>query len=417
MIAPAAIPQDDAPAAEPLPQQEAVFRPAVRFGVAPVPCAPLGWNERNPGFRDIYYPIVNLPTQITERVRFGAPDLEPSRLIWGDCLHVMRQIPSASVDLVYIDPPFFSNRVYNVIWGDQNEERSFSDIWKGGLDGYLIWLNARLYEMRRILKPTGSIYVHCDWHASHYIKAEMDKIYGYDNFRNEVVWHYKSGALTSATKIYPRKHDILLLYSKESQYRFNTPRENEISDQMQRRWGKYFESDGKTVLYGSIRHEASEEARSRRRIHAAFGREPRDSDVAFVVEPSLVRSVWTDIPEVRNNPRYSETIGYPTQKPEALLERIIKASSNEGDVVADFFIGGGTTVAVAQRLGSPSAASPPAPTAKFPRASRTGAGAGPATRPKPSSSSSPTTPTSSPAPTSPSTAATWRCASPAEGTR
>ena len=111
-----------------------------------------------------------------ERVSFGAPELEPNRLIWGDCLHVMRQLPSESIDLIYIDPPFFSNRTYNVIWGDDNEERSFSDIWEGGLDGYLVWLNARLYEMRRLLKKTGSIYVHCDAHASHYIKVELDKI-------------------------------------------------------------------------------------------------------------------------------------------------------------------------------------------------------------------------------------------------
>ena len=341
--------QVDAPAEEALPQQEEYWRAPARFGSVPVDAYPKGY-DRHQRFRKLY-PRIDLPIQIVERVPLGAPDLEPNRLIWGDCLHVMRQLPSASIDLIYIDPPFFSGRDYNVIWGDNNELRSFTDIWQGGMDGYLIWLNARLLEMKRLLTPTGSIYVHCDWHASHYIKVEMDKIFGYDNFVNEIAWHYRSGALTSATKVYPRKHDVLLFYSKGSQYTFNTPRENEISDQMLRRWGKYFEPDGKTVLYGSIRHEASEEARSRRRILAAFGREPRDSDVAFVVEPSLVRSVWTDIPEVRNNPRYSEAIGYPTQKPEALLERIIKASSNEGDAVADFFVGGGTTAAVAQRLG------------------------------------------------------------------
>jgi len=102
------------------------------------------------------------------------PELEPNRLFWGDNLHVMRQLPSQSIDLIYIDPPFFSGRQYNVIFGDQNELRSFSDIWEGGMPGYLIWLNARLYEMKRLLKKTGSIYVHCDWHASHYIKVEMD---------------------------------------------------------------------------------------------------------------------------------------------------------------------------------------------------------------------------------------------------
>ena len=94
----------------------------------------------------------------------------------------MRQLPSESIDLIYIDPPFFSGRQYNVIFGDQNELRSFSDIWEGGMPGYLIWLNARLYEMKRLLKKTGSIYVHLDWHASHYVKVEMDKIFGVDNF-------------------------------------------------------------------------------------------------------------------------------------------------------------------------------------------------------------------------------------------
>ena len=169
-----------------LPEQERHYRPPARFGHAPVAREPLGWDPRRPGFRN-HYPDVRLPTQIVERVSLGAPEEEANRLVWGDCLHAMRTLPSESVDLVYIDPPFFSNRVYNVIWGDEHEERSFSDIWEGGLDGYLIWLNARLYEMKRLLKPTGSIYVHCDWHASHYIKVEMDKIFGHDNFQNEII--------------------------------------------------------------------------------------------------------------------------------------------------------------------------------------------------------------------------------------
>ena len=185
-----------------LPQQEEYFRPPARFGNVPVARAPLGWDRRNRGFRN-HYPVVNLPTQIVDRVSFGAPESETNRLIWGDCLHVMRQLPNESIDLIYIDPPFFSNRTYNVIWGDDNEERSFSDIWEGGLDGYLVWLNARLYEMKRLLKPTASIYVHCDWHASHYIKAEMDKIFGYKNFLDEVIWNYgtPSGGRSSGKKL------------------------------------------------------------------------------------------------------------------------------------------------------------------------------------------------------------------------
>lgn len=124
-----------------------------------------------------------------------------NRLFFGDNLHVMRQLPSESIDLIYIDPPFFSGRNYNVIFGDRNEVRSFSDIWEAGMPGYLVWLNARLWEMKRLLKPTGSIYVHLDWRASHYVKVEMDKIFGSGGvdgkeagFRNEIVWCYSIGA-------------------------------------------------------------------------------------------------------------------------------------------------------------------------------------------------------------------------------
>ena len=322
--------QDDAPAAEPLPKQEAVFLPARRFGDVPVPHAPLGWNPRSPGFRDIY-PIVNLPTQITERVEFGAPDLDPSRLIWGDCLHVMRQIPSASIDLIYIDPPFCSGGEYNVIWGDNNELRSFTDIWEGGLDGYLIWLNARLYEMKRLLKPTGSIYVHCDWHASHYIKVEMDKIFGHDNFRNEIVWGYAPQGRHPAFGFH-RKHDVILYHSRGSTPTFN-PQYGEINPSTAQAYNRTDE-DGRRYL--EVRN------RSTGRTYRSYLDKNKGRPVA---------DWWTDINSRGTSYSSREWIGYPTQKPEALLERIIEASSNEGDVVADFFIGGGTTAAVAQRLG------------------------------------------------------------------
>ncbi len=279
-----------------LPQQEEFYRPPARFGHVPVPRTPLGWDRRRPGFRNDY-PVVNLPTQIVDRVSFSAPDLEPNRLIWGDNLHVMRQLPSESVDLIYIDPPFFSNRVYNVIWGDEHEERSFSDIWEGGLDGYLIWLNARLYEMKRLLKPTGSIYVHCDWHASHYIKVEMDKTFGYERFLNEIIWQYGLGG--SSPKLYSKKHDIILFYSKTNSWKFSKPMVRATSNKM------------KGKMKGAT-------------------------------------DVW-DIPTINNMAK--ERVGYPTQKPEALLERIIRASSDPGDIVLDTFAGGGTTGVVAQRLG------------------------------------------------------------------
>lgn len=295
-----------------LPQQEDFWRPPVRFGSVPVEKLPLGWDRRR-GFRKLF-PFVSLPTQVVERVSFGHPQLQPNRLFWGDNLHVMRQLPSESIDFIYADPPFFSGRQYNVIFGDQNELRSFSDIWEGGMPGYLIWLNARLYEMKRLLKKTGSIYVHCDWHASHYIKCEMDKVFGHENFRNEVVWSYKSGGVGKSN--FARKHDILLFFSKTKGYTFNVQKE-------------------RTYKYGGIGKSSLQE----------YFKDENGDEYCLVSQTD----VFHDIGIISTHNKV-ERIGYPTQKPEALIERVIKASSNENDVVADFFCGGGTTAAVAQRL-------------------------------------------------------------------
>lgn len=202
-----------------LPQQEDFWRPPVRFGSVPVEKEPLGWDRRR-GFRKLF-PLVSLPTQVVERVSFGHPALEPNRLFWGDNLHVMRQLPSESIDLIYIDPPFFSGRQYNVIFGDQNELRSFSDIWESGMPGYLIWLNARLLEMKRLLKKSGTLYFHLDWHAVHYVRVEMDKIFGHDRFRNEVVWYYYNKMHDRRKRLLPRAHDTILVYSKSSEPTYN----------------------------------------------------------------------------------------------------------------------------------------------------------------------------------------------------
>jgi DNA methylase len=193
-----------------LPTSQGIFQMPRRFGHVPVDDAPLGW-DRAKRFETVY-PRVLLPFQEVERVSFGHPELNPNRLYFGDCLHVMRALPSESIDLIYIDPPFFSGKHYNLLFGDKSELRSFSDIWEGGLTGYLVWLNARLYEMKRLLKSTGSIYVHLDWHAAHYVKVEMDKIFGYDNLVNEVIWSYRSGG--GAKQHFGRKHDTLLFYAK-----------------------------------------------------------------------------------------------------------------------------------------------------------------------------------------------------------
>ena len=305
---------------EPLPQQEEFWRPPARFGSIPMDAEPLGWDRRRSFYK--LYPHVNLPTQIIERVPLGneAPH-EPNRLIWGDNLHVMRQIPSNSIDLIYIDPPFFSGRQYNVMWGDNNEMRSFNDIWESGMTGYLIWLNARLYEMKKLLKDTGSIYVHCDWHASHYIKVEMDKIFGYDNFRNEVVWAYTGPSNTK--RWFPRKYDAILFYAKSGDSVFNR-------DAVRVPYKMIGIGKGDTIFKGGDDPERVKEL-------LKMGKVPSDW--------------WADDHLTNISAWKKERIGYPTQKPEALLERIIKASSNVGDVVADFFVGGGTTAVVAQQLG------------------------------------------------------------------
>jgi DNA modification methylase len=236
-----------------------------------------------------------------------------NRLFFGDNLHVMRQLPSESIDLIYIDPPFFSGRNYNVIFGDKNEVRSFSDIWEGGMPGYLVWLNARLFEMKRLLKSTGSIFVHLDWHASHYVKVEMDKIFGYDNFVNEIVWCYGSGGITPSR--FGRKHDIILFYSKTPDYKFRV--------------------DNVREAYSSAHKSATPKVVG-------------DKSYVKMKPEGRIPFDWWQIPILTNSS--FERIGYPTQKPVELLQRIIDATTDPGDTVADFFCGGGSSLEVAAGL-------------------------------------------------------------------
>jgi DNA modification methylase len=310
-----------------LPEQKRVFSVSekIRRRVHNLPDPtrpPLGYDEHK-AF-DRVFPYVRLPrlhpANHGDTVIFNAPKLPANQLILGDNLEVLRTLPPECIDLIYIDPPFFSGRTYNVIWGDTNEVRTFYDIWEGGIDSYLIWLNARLWEMKRVLKKTGSIYVHCDWHASHYIKCEMDKIFGYENFRNEIVWCYRGGGVPE--KDFAKKHDIILRYSKSDDYHFDVD---------------------------SVRIPYSQDSSERLRYTARAFRDSGTYDTYRPHEKGKHPEDWWEIQPIMPSEK-RERIGYPTQKPEELLERIIKASSNEGDVVADFFVGGGTTCAVAMKL-------------------------------------------------------------------
>jgi DNA modification methylase len=310
-----------------LPVQNEFYRVPRRFGSIPVDELPLGCDQKKQYYG--VYPRISLPFQRVERISFGHPEREPNRLFFGDNLHVMRMLPSNTIDLIYIDPPFFSGRVYNLIFGDANEVRSFSDIWEGGMPGYLTWLNARLLEMKRLLKPTGSIYVHLDWHASHYVKVEMDKIFGYDNFIADVIWD-KGFRGTEQKRNYQHSHDVILLYKKGEDYTWNDQYQP-YQDPDMRRYNKRDE-EGKQYALIKRRHTDGTVYYGKT-YPRAEGK--RINDIVHV--PVLAATA-------------GERIGYPTQKPEELLEKLIGASSNEEDVVADFFCGGGTTPVVAQRL-------------------------------------------------------------------
>jgi len=234
-----------------------------------------------------------------------------NKLICGDNLEELAKLPKESVDLIYIDPPFFTHRQYEVIWGDEAEVRSYKDRWEGGIEHYISWLKPRVQAMYEVLKPTGSFYLHCDWHANAHIRIMLDEIFGRENFQNEIIWFYKTGGLSKER--FSSKHDTIYFYTKSNRYTFNPQKEKSYL----------------THKYGFKNIEIKKD------------------EMGYYTEV-YSRDVW-DIPALRGN--QPETIGYPTQKPEALLEKIIKASSNKSDVVADFFCGCGTAVAVAQQLG------------------------------------------------------------------
>jgi len=144
-----------------------------------------------------------------------------NQLILGDNLEILKTLEPDSIDLIYLDPPFFSNRNYEVIWGDAGEVRSFQDRWSGGIDHYIGWLKERVVEMHRVLKPTGSIFLHCDWHANAYIRVEiLDRIFGMHNFKNEILW-VRSNPKSLASKIFPNTTDSIFWYTKSDKFVFN----------------------------------------------------------------------------------------------------------------------------------------------------------------------------------------------------
>ena len=242
--------------------------------------------------------------------------MDTSVIYCGDNLEVLpKHIPDESVDLIYIDPPFNSSRNYEVFWGESQERRAFEDRF-GDAMTYIEWMRPRIRELHRVLKPTGSFLYHCDWHAGHYVKVELDRVFGFDNFQNEIIWYYRGGGVSK--RRFARRHDTLFFYSKGKTWTFNAD---------------------------AVRTPYSQESLERLRYKArAF----RGTHVYDSYEPNPKGKHPDDVLEIQPTmPSSKERLGYPTQKPLALMDRLIKACSNEGDVIIDPFCGCGTTLEAA----------------------------------------------------------------------
>ena len=292
-----------------------------------------------------------------------------NRLCYGDNLMVMQALltgdkatglPSmrGQIDLIYIDPPYDSKADYRtkitLPGGDIDlkptvlEQFAYSDTWKDGTVSYLKNLYPRLYLMRELLSDKGSIYIHLDWHVSYYVKILMDEIFGKDCFRNEIVWHYQTYQ-GQVKGYFPRKHDTIFLYAKTSTPIFRLLKDNNPEQTIDfTRWNQFL-NENNEITGGYYPETDSRFMAYYNRFVKENHRKPGPQDVILKIEGSTIDSVW-NVKAVDPKDK-EERVGYATQKPEALLERIIKASSNEDSIVADFYAGSGTTGAVAEKLG------------------------------------------------------------------
>jgi adenine-specific DNA-methyltransferase len=354
------------------------------------------WNNRDK--RKAAEPV---PTQTVEVIRpfyadkeQGALDMAheaapESRLIWtsdnlvaltsllhGDGNHAPLE---GKVDLIYIDPPFAVQSDFKINVEIENglsdeklptliEELAYKDTWKDGLDSYLSMMRDRLELLKRLLAPTGSIYVHCDWHAGHYIKVLMDEVFGYENFRNEVVWkrssaHSDSGGCGNA-------HDTIFIYSKTSAAAWNMVFQTYDAEYISSHYGKKdtngrnfgdFDLSAKGLQGGGYTYdwkgindlwrcpiETMRRYEKEDRLYYTKNNRPRYKRYIDEMPGMPLQDLWSDLPPV--NSQAVDRLGYPTQKPIALLQRIIAASSNPGDLVLDCFSGSGTTSVAAETM-------------------------------------------------------------------
>ena len=256
---------------------------------------------------------------------FGEMRRNMNQLYHGDNLSVLRSLPDASVDLICTDPPFNTGKN----WG------AFSDKWKGGLKEYLKFMELRVVEMRRVLKVTGSLYLHCDPTVSHYLKVMLDGVFGIKQFRNEIVWAKRFGHANDVKRKFPVLHDVIFLYSKTDSYTFN-PSYKPLSKDYVKSIYRHVDENGRRYRLNPVCKLRVRNKKTRTYLDESKG--------------ICVGSLW-----VENDTKLSsfskERVGYPTQKPVALYERMIKASSHQGDIVLDPFVGSGASLDAAELLG------------------------------------------------------------------
>ena len=298
-----------------------------------------------------------------------------NKILCGDSTKLIKKIPDNHVNLIYLDPPFFAERIFEAK-GKHGKINSFSDTWERNLDSYLDSMIEVLQECYRVLKDTGSLYLQCDWHAVHYLKVELDKIFGRKNFQNEIIWrrHNVHNNSRHGTKSFGRVHDSILFYSKSKNYTWN-PIYQPYSEEYVKKTYRHVESEtGRRYALGDLsgpggrskgnpRYKFMEFTRYWRYCETSMKRLQKENRISqskpgnvpllkrYLDEMLgiILQDVWDDVQSVQVSKK--ESVGYPTQKPERLLERIIQISSDEKDLVLDPMCGSGTTLVSCKNLG------------------------------------------------------------------
>jgi len=287
----------------------------------------------------------------------------------------MQNFEKDSIDLIYLDPPFFTKRSHESLSYD-GKRINFDDVWKNGLSEYLDFMKQIFQESLRLLKKSGSIFVHCDWHAVHYLKIELDKIFGYHNFRNEIIWkrHNSQNNSKQGTKLFGRMHDTILVYSKSKDYYWEQPYMNYSDEYIsctykwtEEKTGRkyalgdlsgpggsskgnpYFKFMGFTQYWRYNKDKMKQLLKNGEIVQTKKGTLPKLKRYLDEMKGVPINDIWNDISSEQTTKRNS--VCYPTQKPLSLLQRIIECSTPKNGLVLDVFCGSGTTLVCAEKLG------------------------------------------------------------------